>query len=173
MDDRTLMLILRMVHVLAGVFWVGSALLLIWFIGPVQRDMGREGGQFMQKLVVGQRLGAWLASAAGLTILSGIGMYWRYSAMTSGAFGASRQGMALGAGGGAAIVAAVLWFGVGKRAMQRIGALGAQLAGAAGPPDPAIGAEVTRLQRRANLAGGAAATLLVIATLAMAVARYL
>jgi uncharacterized membrane protein len=173
MDDRTLMLTLRAVHILGGVFWAGAAFLLTWFLMPAQRKLGRAAGPFIRELMIERKLSTWMTAAAGLTILSGLGMFWRLSSMSGGAFGASRQGMTLGIGAAAALLAAFvgsMWGGATAKKMAR---LGAQLEGASGPPDPALLAQIGTLQGRLALASRTAATLLVVATLAMALARYL
>ena len=41
---------LRLIHIVAGSFWVGAALMLAVFVEPTVRAVGPAGGQFMQKL---------------------------------------------------------------------------------------------------------------------------
>ncbi|NJC95261.1 MAG: hypothetical protein FIB03_02810, partial [Anaerolineae bacterium] len=41
-----LTLALRLIHIIGGVFWVGSALLMNFFIGPTLRATGDAGRQF-------------------------------------------------------------------------------------------------------------------------------
>ena len=172
MDDRTLILLLRLVHILAGVFWVGAALVLSLFLAPTARHVGHEAGPFMRELMIGRRLSHWLWIAATLTVLSGLAMYWRFAALSGGAFAGTRHGIALGVGGAAAILAAVLGSAIGGAAARRMAAMGAQLQRAGTPPEPTVAAAMQRLQRRARVGSAIAAGLLVVATLAMAGARY-
>ncbi|MHB1225228.1 MAG: hypothetical protein ACYC2G_14470 [Gemmatimonadaceae bacterium] len=173
MDDRTLFIALRLVHILAGVFWVGAALLLNFFVGPTVRQAGPEGGRFMQQLMVARRLATWLSLAAGLTVLSGIVMYGRISVLTGGAFADTPHGLALAVGGLSALAAGIVGATVGGAAGRRMAAIGTRLQAATAPPDPSVTAELRRLGRRAALGGGISVALLVLATGSMAVARYL
>ena len=172
MDERTLILVLRLVHILAGVFWVGAALLLSLFIAPTQRDVGPAGGPFMRQLMIGRRLSVWLMVSAALTVVSGIAMYARFSALSNGGFAGTRHGIVLAVGGVAAILAAIVGSAIGGASARRMTAIAAQLQQAGTPPEPAVAAEMQRLQRRAGLGSAIATGLLVVATLAMAGARY-
>ena len=171
MDERTLTIVLRLIHILGGVFWVGAMIMLAGFLLPTVRATGREGGRFMQTLMQQQRLQLYLGLAAMLTVLSGVTMYARMAAATHGAWAGSRPGITYGVGAVAAILAAAVGGGVGSSAGRKMLALG-QAIGSAGPT-PAQQAELTRLQSRMALGSRLAASFLVIAAGAMAVARYL
>jgi hypothetical protein len=56
MDERTITIILRLVHILAGVFWAGTVFLMAGFLVPTMRATGREGGVFVQYLMRERRL---------------------------------------------------------------------------------------------------------------------
>ena len=73
------MVVLRIVHILAGVFWVGAALTVILFIQPTAKEVGPAAGPFMSHLAGSKRLVDFVLGAAGLTILAGLLMYWRVS----------------------------------------------------------------------------------------------
>ena len=99
MDERTITLLLRLVHILAGIFWVGAIFLIAGFLLPTARATGREGGRFMQHLMLQRRLPVFLAVAMLLTVLSGFTMYGRLVAATNGAWASTPPAMAYGAGG--------------------------------------------------------------------------
>ncbi|OLC08855.1 MAG: hypothetical protein AUH42_00455 [Gemmatimonadetes bacterium 13_1_40CM_70_11] len=101
------MLWLRLVHILAGVFWVGSAVFMAAIVLPAARAAGAEGGHFMERLMQQPRTRAALGGAMVLTVLSGIAMYGRLGGFQR-AWVTSPQGVALGLGGVAAIAAAVI-----------------------------------------------------------------
>ena len=44
------MLVLRIVHILAGAFWVGSALTVFLFLQPAAREVGPAAGPFLTHL---------------------------------------------------------------------------------------------------------------------------
>jgi hypothetical protein len=46
----TYMVVLRIVHILAGVFWVGAALTTILFLQSTAREVGPAAGPFMAHL---------------------------------------------------------------------------------------------------------------------------
>jgi uncharacterized membrane protein len=171
MDGSAWTLLLRLTHILGGVFWVGAAFLMAGFVLPTLRDTGPEGGRFMQQLMVRRRLPIFLGIAMLLTVLSGLIMYARLASATHGAWPGTPPGMAYGIGGLAAILAAVAGFAISGSAGRRMVAIGQRIEG--GRPTPEQLAEIARLQARSNLGMRIAAGLLLIATGAMAIARYL
>jgi uncharacterized membrane protein len=175
MDDRVIMLVLRLLHILSGIFWVGATLTMVGFLVPAMRATGPEGGRFMQQVLQGRRLQLWISVAMGLTILSGFGMYARLSAITDGAFSASRTGIILGAGGLLSLLGAILGAAVARPTGAKLVALGQRLQQnqSSGPPSAEQRAELESLQRRIATTSATIATLLVLAAAAMAVARYL
>jgi uncharacterized membrane protein len=50
-----IMLILRLTHVVAGVFWVGATLAMNFYFGPASSATGEAGGQVMQHLMTKAR----------------------------------------------------------------------------------------------------------------------
>jgi hypothetical protein len=170
MDERTLMIVLRLIHILGGIFWVGSMVMLAGFLIPAVRATGRDGGRFMQSLMQQQRLQFYLGLAALLTVLSGVTMYARVAAATHGAWAGSGPGIAYGVGALAAILGAAAGGVIAGSAGRKMMAVG-QAVGS-GPPSAEQQAEMARLQRRIALGSRVAASLLVIAAGAMAVGRY-
>jgi uncharacterized membrane protein len=168
MDDRTITLLLRLIHILAGVFWVGAIFVIAGFLLPTARAMGREGGRFMQQ----RRLPIFLAIAALLTVFSGFTLYGRLVSATHGAWAGTPPGMAYGVGGLAAILGALVGMVVSGPAARRMAALGLRGAGE-GAPSAAQQAEIERLQGRLVLGSRLVAGFLAVAAGAMAVARYL
>jgi hypothetical protein len=171
MDDRTIMIVLRLLHILAGIFWVGTIFLIAGFLIPTLRETGREGGRFMQHLMQQCRLQVFLGLAMLLTVLSGVIMYARLAAATHGAWAESRPGIAYGVGALSAILAAAIGGIVGSSAGRRMLAVGQSVG--AGGPSPEQQAEMVRLQARMSLASRLGAGLLALAAAAMAIARYL
>jgi uncharacterized membrane protein len=172
MDDRALTLLLRLIHILAGVFWAGSAFFLAGFLIPTIRETGAEGGRVMGYLVARRRLPVFLGIAMLLTVLSGLIMYGRTAAATHGTWTGTAPGIAYGVGGLAAILGAVVGMGVSGAAAGRMAAIG-QRGAESGKPSPEQQAEIQRLQRRMLLGARTAAGLIAVAVVAMATARYL
>jgi uncharacterized membrane protein len=173
MDERILMLVLRLVHIVAGIFWVGATLVLAGFLFPAVRAAGQEGGHLIQQIMERHRLQTYLSAAGGLTILAGLVMYWRLSSTTHGAWARSHAGMAFGLGGLVAIIAAAIGGSVPARAGRKLGEIGQRVQAAGGPPSAEQAAEIAALQSRITRALAVVTTLLVIAAALMATARYL
>lgn len=170
MNDWVLLL-LRCLHVVAGLFWVGAAILLAGFIEPVARSMGPAGGQFMHGLVDRRRLPIFLELATVLTIGSGVALYWRASAGLQWGWVLTGPGLAFAVAGLAAIAAGGLGQLVNAPTAARIAALAEELAG--GPPATTVIAEMARLQTRLRRSMRLGAVLLVATAAGMAIARYL
>lgn len=172
MDERTLTIVLRLIHILAGVFWVGAIFLIAGFLLPTVRSSGPEGGRFMQHLMLKRRLSVFLGIAALLTVLSGVTMYVRLSAATHGAWAGTGPGIGYGVGGLAALLGGIMGgviSGPAARRMSAIGQQGAQGGGLSAEQQ----AEMQRLQARTTLGSRVTAGFLAVAAGAMAVARYL
>lgn len=167
------LLILRLVHVLGGLFWVGSGLFTTFYLMPALATAGPAAGQVMAGLQK-RRLFTVLPIIALLTILSGLRLMWITSAGFSSAYLNSSTGRTLIVGGAAAIVAFVLSLLVARPAAVRSASLGASLAGMPeGEPRAAVARELAALRRRTTIASHTAVALLLLAAAAMAVARYL
>jgi hypothetical protein len=165
--------VLRLIHIGFGVFWVGAVLFIAAFLIPSIRDAGPAGGAVMRQLVQGRKLPLWLMGASLVTLLSGFGLYWVDSAgFRSSEWLGSGTGRIFGLGGLLALIAGVLGSAVNAPAAKRLGQLAAAIQAAGRPPAPEEAAEIGRLQQRLNRTTYFVAVLLLLATLAMAVARY-
>ena len=171
MDERTITLLLRLIH-MAGIFWVGAIFLIASFLLPSARATGREGGRFMQHLMQQRRLPMFLAVAMLLTVISGFTMYGRLVAATHGAWASTPPAMAYGAGGVAAVLGALAGVLISAPAARRMATFG-QSAAQKGGPSTEEQAEIERLQRRMALGSRLVAGLLAFSAGTMAIARYL
>src|SRR5918999_737865 len=133
MDERTLTIVLRLVHILAGVFWVGAIFVMAGFLMPTARSVGPEAGRFMQHLMLRRRLPIFLGVAMLLTVISGFTMYVRVTAATHGAWASTPPGIGYGVGGLAAILGAILGGVISGPAARRLGAIAQQAAQSGGP----------------------------------------
>jgi hypothetical protein len=168
-----LVIVLRLVHVVAGAIWVGMVVFATFFLMPAVQEVGPDGGKVMAAV---QRRGLMtvmpiLALAA---LISGIWLYVRAAAGMHAEFARSPVGMAFGLGGLAAIVAWVLGMAVLRPSMLKAMALGQSLGPSANAEErQRVMAEAQRLRTRAAAASRATAYLLLFSVAAMAVARYL
>lgn len=170
MDANTL-IALRAVHVMAGAFWVGAALMLVAFVAPSARAVGPAGAPFMQRLLGRSRFGEAMGIAGLAATLAGAALLWPASGGLDPAWVASPGGATLVLASLVGVGALAIGVGVNKPTAARLAALGDAIA-ATGGPTAAQAAEIAQLQRRLQLGGQWGASLLVVATLGMAVARY-
>jgi uncharacterized membrane protein len=166
-------IILRVVHILAGVFWVGSAIFVFVYLQPSVKELGPTGQQFMAHLVEKKRIPVVILAAGAVTILAGILLYWRASNGFDLDWISSATGVAFTVGGVAAILAFVFGLILVKPAMGRMGSIGQAIAMSGGPPTDAQVSEMQKLGARLALIGQINLLLLVVAVVAMAIARFL
>jgi uncharacterized membrane protein len=164
------LIILRLVHIVSGVIWVGSAVLMAGVILPAARSVGGASQSLMKELMRPSRLPAAMGLAALLTALSGIGLFAR---IYGASWMTSHAGVALATGGLAAIAAAVVGPALGRPTGRRLAVLAAEVNRAGGRPSLEQEAELERLSTRTVVAARAVAALLLFAASAMATARYL
>jgi uncharacterized membrane protein len=172
MHDATTFAVLRLIHIVTGVFWVGTTVFLAGFLLPSMRAIGPAGGSVMEQLAQVRRLPLYMMAATVLAILSGAVLFWLDASAAPGAWNRSGVGQTFGLGGVAALIAAILGMAVNSPTGRRLGALAAAARARGGPPSADELAEMQRLQLRLTKATRWVALLLLVATAAMAVARY-
>ncbi len=172
MSDILTLYVLRALHIVVGVFWVGSVVFLSMFLTPSIRAAGPAGGAVMQQLMGVRGVPRWLMGAAIVTLLSGFGLYWHDSGGFQSAWLASGPGRVFGLGGALGLVTAIAGMAVNAPTARRMGELGGRLQAAGRPPTPDEQATLAALQSRLSRAGTVTTVLLLIATFLMAIARY-
>jgi len=168
-----LVIVLRLIHVVAGALWVGMVTFATYFLQPAIQEVGPDGGKVMGAI---QRRGLMtvMPILAVAALVSGLWLYMRAAGGQHAAFARSGPGMAFGLGGLAGIAAWLTGMFVMRPAMMKAMALAQSLGPAATPEERRrTGVEVERLRTRAFTAGKATNHLLFVAIAAMAVARYL
>jgi len=165
-------LTMRILHIVTGIFWAGSIFFLVSFLQPAFKDAGPDGAKVFGALRA-RRMFTWIPALALVTIISGL---WLYMIRMGGGTGwaRTREAMSLGTGAIAAVVALIIGWFVMRASTLRA----ADLAMAAGPMPAgaerdAKMAEVMALRGRATMSARAVATLLLIAVITMAIARYI
>jgi uncharacterized membrane protein len=166
------LIVLRLVHILGGIFWLGSGLFSTLFLVPALGQVGTAAGPLMGALQQ-RRLFTVMPVVAVLTILSGLRLFQIVSGGFAPAYMSSRTGQTFLWSGIAAILSFLVGILVARPAGVRAGQLAAALANLPEDQRPGRLAEVDRLRRRGGIAGTVAMVLLVGAAAGMAVARYL
>ena len=167
------MVILRLIHIFAGIFWVGTTIFFVSYLAPNVRALGPDGGKFMQGLLLNTRFDRAMPAASILTTIAGILLYARVTNNFSDTdYMSSAGGIVLSIGS----LAGLLAFGHGGAVIGRIvgqqKTLAQQLASQDGPPSPEQGAELATLNAKMGQHTLITLVLMIIAVVGMSAARY-
>ena len=167
------LIVLRIIHIVAGVAWAGGVFLFVVFVQPSAAAIAPQGAPFVRELVGNRKLIDRILTIAAISILGGLLLYWELSRdLGLIEFAQTSYGVGLTIGALAAITAFVLGLFGTRPAVQRMLALGAQMAQAEGPPAPELAAEMQAVQARLKILARTGLGLLTVAVLAMATAQY-
>ena len=165
------MIILRLLHIVAGAIWVGIAVFGAFLLGPAVQDSGPEGGKVMGALMK-RGMMVVMPVLAITTILSGGMLFGKVSAGFNGAYMSSPSGMMFGTGGALGILAFVLGLTITRPTMVKINAIMTALPNTPPGEREQRMQEVAALRSRASAASKFLALMLVAAVAAMAIGRY-
>ncbi len=166
------MIILRAIHILFGVFWVGTAVHSVLFFQPTLKAAGPAGDTVM-KLYLARGGQLAIAVSGILAGLTGLLMYLKDSGGFQINWLSSSPGLAITIGGLAAFLAAILGLAVQVPVVARITAIQKGIQASGNPATPSETAELQALDDRLSTASRVGAVLLVIAVIGMAIAPEL
>lgn len=169
---NVLMVILRMIHILAGIFWAGATFFLVSLIVPSVAATGPEGQKFMQHLSLRSQMTREMFVTATLTALSGLVMYFYLFGLDANTLN-STYSLALGLAGLAGLAAWGVGYFVQNNSIQKMKAISQQVEASGGPPQPEQVAQMQDLAARVSLGSRITAVLLLIAVIGMSSAQYL
>src|SRR5450759_16229 len=132
----TYMIILRLLHIFAGIFWVGTAFFFVLFLEPTITAAGPAGGTVMGRLTLTQ-FPMVMAVSSILTVAAGVLIYLKDSNGLQINWIAAPSGLAMTIGSLAGILAFLLGLIVQAPASARMAALQKEMQAAGGPPKPA------------------------------------
>ena len=167
-------IVFRILHIGAGIVWVGSVFFLVAFVQPIAATIAPAGAPSMAELLGARRLVDRILVIASVTIVAGLILYLR-DMDDAGGFGdflGTNYGVALTIGGVTAIAAFLVGLFGTRPAVRRLLALGRQIASSEGPPSPDLTAQVPALQDLTKILARISLGLLGITVIAMATARY-
>jgi uncharacterized membrane protein len=118
-----LFLALRIVHVLLAALWLGSVGLMVLFVMPASKETGPAAGPLMAAMAR-RGFNGYMGALGGVTVLTGIYLYWRFTGGFSPELSASRGAMVFGTGGIAGILAVIIGGAVVGRSAAKMAALG-------------------------------------------------
>lgn len=166
-------LVLRLLHIFGGVFWVGGTFMLAGYIEPTARAMGLDGGKFMQRFAGQSGFSQAMSVAAIANVVAGVLLYWHDSGGLQLTWITTATGVTFTLGGLAGITSAVIGFAITGSASTKLAEVGKQIASAGGPPAPEKLAQVQALQEKLRQGGRINTVLMIVALLGMSIARYL
>lgn len=165
---NTLIIVLRLVHIIGGVFWVGTSLLFTFFIIPSARDteVGQKflGHLFTQKTYLGEIHGI----SAILTVLAGAGLYWIDSGGFTSGWMTSGPGLGFGIGG----IFGFLGMISGILQAIPLRTLAETAAQIQGSPTLEQTGKIQAAQKRLGVIGRIDSAVLILALIFMSTARY-
>ena len=164
-----LVIILRILHIISGVLWVGAGLIMFFFIGPTLGATAEAGQKFAQHLMTQTRFTAVVTVSAILTVLAGASLYWIDSGGLTSAWMHSGAGLGFGIGAFFALIGFIFGMMVGNT-NGALAKLGAQIQG---KPTPEQMAQIGALRKRLSVVSPINAYSLILALLFMAIARYI
>lgn len=162
------LLVLRLVHIFAGIIWGGGALIMEFFIGRSVAATGESGREFAQHLMVKLRLHNFMTVMAVSTVLAGVLLYWHDSEGFSSAWMRSGAGIGFGIGavfGLFAFVSGAI-FGASNAKLAQISG---QIQGK--PTDEQF-SQIQALQKRIKTVSPVHVYSMIFAMIFMAAARY-
>lgn len=163
-----LIIVLRIVHIVGGVFWVGSAMFGTVLLGPAVAATGASGREFMDYLVSKARMSTRMSAASGLTVLAGAILYWIDSSGLTSSWTTSGPGLGFGIGA----ILALVGMGIGGMVGASGKKIGRLAAAAQGKPSEAQLAEMRAAQAAMSQASLWSTIALIVSLVCMATARY-
>jgi len=164
-----LTIVLRMVHIVGGIFWVGAGLAMNFFFGPTMRATGDAGKQFGGHLMMKTRIVTVMNIAVYSTVVAGLWLYGIDSQWLTSAWMASSSGVGFTIGALFGLVGFVTGLMNGSN-NQKLAKLGAQIEGT---PTPEQAAQLGAIAKQQGWVIPVSSYSLLLAAIFMAISRYL
>ena len=161
--------ILRLIHILGGMYWFGALMTMYFFITPTVAAIGDAGQQFMKQLGGKSGFSNSILIAALSAGAAGAWLYWIDSNGFQSDWMNSSTGTGFGIGGFFGAIAMILGIVV-NRTIAAAGKLGMQIQG---KPTPEQMARMQALQKRSATALKFTTYSLIVSAFFMAIARFL
>ncbi len=167
-----IMIVLRIIHIFSGVFWMGMSIFNVQYLQPTVAATGAEGQKVMQYIARSTNLTAAVYTTSTLVVLSGLTMYGIISGGFQVGFITSAYGLTLAVGGLFAIATWLIVIIVVRGIFTQMAGIGQQIQAQGGPPTAEQGAAMRALTDRLASIGRIGVGLLMVALLAMSIAQY-
>ncbi|HLY29085.1 MAG TPA: hypothetical protein VKQ72_22255 [Aggregatilineales bacterium] len=164
--------VIRVVHIVGAVFWLGFAAFSVLIVEPAIKAAGKQGGIILQGIFGNGRYGMIIAASGGLTVLAGIILYVWDMAKIPG-FASTTSGIVFAIGGLFGIAGVIIGGAGAGRQANKMMALGKQIAAAGANPPAELMTQVAETQEKVFQFTRWAMGIIFVALLCMASARYL
>jgi len=166
-----LTIVLRLLHIVFGAFWVGAALMLTYFISPAVQATQENGQKFFSHVLLKTNLTKTITYSAFISVIAGLALYWIRSGGFQTGWMASGPGIGFGLGGLVALIGLHFGYLQGKRSTA-LAQLGQEIREQGTPPTESQLQTIQKLQAQLKTGGQINAISLLVASLLMATARY-
>ncbi len=167
-----LITVLRLLHIVGGIFWVGAALMLTFFVSPTVAATMEAGQKFMAHMMQRTAFNKAIMISASVSVLAGIALYTIDSNFFQSAWMHSGPGIGFGLGGTFAYIGFAIGL-VQNRRSNALGQLGLVLQSQTTPPTTEQREKLQKLQSQLKSGGIWNAIFLLLAAILMSTARFL
>jgi uncharacterized membrane protein len=162
-------LVLRLVHIFAGVFWTGTSFFLTGFLGPSVQATAPEGGKVMQHLLARTRFITVITLGSTLTVISGLWMLIRDSGGLQMVWITTPTGLTLTLGAFFGLVAFLHGYLAVGRPNMGIANIARVVMASGGPPSEEQRTELMNLQAKVASNGPILVGLQILALIGMSI----
>jgi uncharacterized membrane protein len=163
--------VLRLLHVVGGMLWVGAATVMAFWVFPSVLDAGPAGGQVMQG-VAKRKFMVFMPVVALLTILSGVRLLMKASSAVGTGYFSTPSGMTYSISATIVLLAFAHGMATSRPLGNRMAEISKQMSEPTGDK-AALGAEMKTVQVKLARNGRIVAVMLLIAAAGMALGRYM
>jgi uncharacterized membrane protein len=162
------LLVLRLLHIFAGIFWGGGALVMSVFVAPTVESTGASGQQFVQHIMNKLRLHIFMTIAGFTTVIGGALLYWHDSNGFTSAWMKSGAGIGFTTGAIFGLIAFMSGAITGS-GNAKLAQVGGQIQGK--PTEDQL-SQIQTIQRRIKIVSPIHVYSMILAMIFMATARY-
>ena len=164
--------LIRVIHISAGVLWVGAAFLFLFFISPSVKATAPSSQAFLQYFIIRQKYPRFMGIVSILTVLAGAILYWRDAGGDILSWLQTGPGLGFTIGSITALLVIPLGLLMLSPRGEKLGKLSAEIVAAGGAPSEAQLSELQTLNKELHTLEWVDFILLAISLLTMATARY-
>jgi len=162
---------IRALHIVLAAIWFGAAFFMALFLGPAIKEAGPQGGAVMGAIIK-RGFDRVMAIVGGVTVLSGLWLFWRLTQGFDSSLMSTRIGMFFTAGGLVGIASEAVGGAIVGRTSKELFQLGNDMSKMSEAERAAAGQKVAALRARIEMGSRLLLALLFTAMILMSVGRY-